>query len=216
MKLILKAIILIIIISCFNLKAFALQIISPNEGQIVYQGDKLLVIVKSDPGEQWVEVVLDIYPMSYNIITSEYIEEIVIPRDKIGTIDFNVLAYDNSGNKIKIIQSLCVKMPPNVVLQKVLVADYKTLYKLPQGSSPEEIQRFESRQLRVEGMYSDGIKRKLTSSSRGTTYKSSDEQVVIVSSEGKMTAQGIGEAKVIVVNGNFHSIVDVVVKLYER
>ena len=196
--------------------SYALTIISPTDGQIVYQGDRLTVIVKPDTGEKWEEVVIDIYPMSYNILTGDYREEIEIPEDQKGNIDFNVLAYDKAGKKVKLTRNIFVKMRPNLVLQSIRVDDYKTLFKLPAGSSPEEMQKVESRQLRVDGIYSDGVERDLTSSSAGTTYTSSNEKIVTVNSEGKMKAQGIGEAKITVRNGKYSAQVDVVVKPYRQ
>jgi len=133
----------------------------------------------------------------------------------LGIITFYVRAYDKSGQETELKRSLLVKLPPNVVLQSIIVDDYKTLFKLPMGSSPEEMQRIESRQLRVKGMYSDGVKRKLTSSASGTTYTSSDETIVKVDKEGKVTAQGIGKAKITIRNGSYSATVDVVVKPYK-
>jgi len=197
-------------------EAGALTIASPQEGQVVYQRDRLIIIVKPDAGELWEEVLLNIYPMSYSPLTKDYRQEIEIPEDTTGTIDFFIVAYDKSGKEIELKRSLFVKLPPNVVLQSILVDDYKTLFKLPTGSSPEEARRIESRQLHVDGRYSDGIERDLTSSTSGTTYTSSDEKIVTVNSEGKMTSQSIGPAKITVRNGNLSAEVDVVVKPYKK
>ncbi|GBE05313.1 bacterial Ig-like domain [bacterium BMS3Abin10] len=206
----------LIVVSLFPHELYALTIVSPSEGQVVYQGDRLTVIVKPDTGEDWKEVLIEVVPMSYNFLTNEYKAEIEIPRDETtGIISFSVAGYDKGGKEFLLERSLFVKMPPNVVLQSILVDDYKTLFKLPPGSSPEEMQRIESRQLHVFGIYSDNVNRELTSSASGTTYTSSNEQVVTVSPEGKVTAQGIGKAKITVRNGNFSAMVDVVVKPYE-
>lgn len=206
----------LVLISFNCWKAYALTIISPKEGQVVYQGDKLPVIVKPDAGEKWEEVLFYIFPMRYNMLTGRYEEEIEIPKDEIGNVDFTILAYDKTGREVKLIRTLFVKMPSNVVLQSILVDDYKTLFKLPSGSSLEDIQRIESRQLYVRGIYSDGVKRTLTSSATGTSYTSSDEKVVTVNSDGKMTAQGIGTAKIIVRNGSLSAEVKVIVKPYKK
>ena len=56
----------------------------------------------------------------------------------------------------------------------------------------------------------------MTPSSNGTTYASSDQNVVTVDKEGKVTAQGIGEAKIIVRNGKYSAEVKVVVKAYKK
>lgn len=194
---------------------YALTIVTPSEGQVVYQGDKLTVIVKPDAGEKWEKVQIDIYPMSYSILTNDYREEIVIPKTETGYIDFSILAYDKTGKEVELKRTLFVKLPPNVVLQSIVVDNYKTLFKLPPGS-PLDMQKIESRQLHLDGLYSDGVERDLTSSTSGTTYTSSNEQVVSVSAEGKLTAKGIGRAKITVRNGQYSAIVDVVVKPYKK
>ncbi len=216
MKTILKLTLLILVMNLFTHNVWALTIISPKEGQVVYQGDKLTVIVKPDSGEKWEEVLLDIYPMSYNILTNEYKEEIEIPEDETGMIDFDVLAYDKSGNKVKLTRNLFVKLPPNVVLQGIGVdPDFMVVYKLPPESDPKDIQKYEFRQIGVGGIYSDGVQRYITSSTDGTTYTSSNEQVVTVDKEGKVSAKGIGKAIITVRNGKYSATVDVVVKPYQ-
>jgi len=213
----LKAIILFIFTSYFSQTAFALQIISPKEGQVVYQGDRLTVIVKQDTGEDWKEMLIEAVPMSYNFLTNEYKAEIEIPRDETtGIISFFVAGYYRDGKELLLKRSLFVKLPPNVVLQSIVVfdQDYMLLYKLPAGSDPTDMQRIESRQLSVSGIYSDKVKRKLTTSASGTTYTSSNEKVVTVNSEGKITSQGFGNAKITVRNGKLSADVEVVVKPY--
>lgn len=211
---ILMRIIVVLIMSLFAHNVWALTIVSPKEGQVVYQGDRLTVIVKPETGEDWKEVLIEIVPMSYNFLTKEYKAEIEIPREKTGVINFYVLAYDKSGKEIELKRSLFVKMFPNVVLKSIIIDDYEVMYKLPSGSSPEEVERVETNQLYFQGMYSDGVKRKIASSASGTTYTSSDVTIVKVDTEGKMTAQGIGRAKITVKNGNHSATVIVVVKPY--
>ncbi|MBI5101637.1 MAG: hypothetical protein HZB33_07385 [Nitrospirae bacterium] len=217
MKSVLITIIVFIFVIYFAQMAFALQIISPKEGQVVYQGDRLTVIVKPDAGENWKEVLLEIAPMTYNIIFNEYREEIEIPRDETtGIIDFEVLAYDNSGNKVKLTRNLFVKLPPNVALNGIEVDNYEVIYKLASGSTVQNIQDIETTKLNVKGVYSDSVKRKMTASAMGTSYSSSDEKVVTVSPEGKVAAQGLGTATITVRNGKFRANVKVVVKPYKK
>lgn len=197
--------------------AFALQIISPKEGQIVYQGDRLTVIVKPDAGENWKEVLLTIVPMSYSILKNEYREDIEIPSDTTGNIDFNVLAYDSSGNKVKLTRNLFVKLPLNVVLTRIEVNPSPLfLEKLPLNSLPDDIRVFGTKNLKVMGVYSDGVKRKLVNSASGTTYTSSNDKVVTVEPDGKAVAQGVGKARITVRNGRVSVDVRVIVDPYKE
>ena len=217
-------IILFSFIACNSHGAFALQILSPKEGQVVYQGDRLTVIVQPAPGEDWKEVLIEGVPMNYNLITNEYKAEVEIPRDEsIGIISFSVAGYDRNGKELLLKRTLFVKLPPNVVLQGIMagskVVSGSTLVlleKLPAGSSATDIETYEKSELSVHGQYSDGVNRILTSSASGTTYASSDEKVVTVDKEGKVVAQGIGKAKITVRNGNFSANVDVLVKPYKK
>jgi len=217
MKRKLTLIILLVSIVLISQSAWALRIVSPKEGDTVYAGDNLTIIVKPDPGENWVGVSFGFDAMTYNPLTDEYKITIQVPRDYYGYYDNLVVdAADSSGHSIELRGKIFVKMPPNVVLQSIVVDDYRILYKLPLGSSPEEMQRIESRPLRVEGMYSDGVKRELNSSASGTTYTSSDETIVTVDTEGKMTAQKLGKAKITIKNGNYSATVVVAVKPYKK
>ncbi len=216
----LKTIILLVFTLAFVQPSWALSITSPQEGAEVYAGAKLQVIVKPAPGEKWEKVILVIFPMSYNPLTNQYKEDIEIPKNVSGNISFDVLAVDKSGNEIELKRTLFVKFPPNVVLQSIVAShagdDFVSLRKMPPDSNPVEVERYETRQLSVHGRYSDNVNRELTPSSSGTTYTSSNEQVVTVSAEGKLTAKGIGRAKITVRNGQYSAVVDVVVKPYKK
>lgn len=216
MKIILGVLMLLfLLINMSYHEASALTIVSPIEGEVVSAGSNLTISVEADPGEAWDSVAFGFYPMSYNPITKKYSYTFKIPEDILGSYDrLIVIALDKSGNEVELRRKIFVKLPPNVVLQSILVDDYKTLFKLPPGSTPQEMQRVESRQLRVDGKYSDGVERDVTASTSGTTYTSSDNTVVTVNSEGKMTAQAIGEAKITIRNGRYSAQVDIVVKPY--
>jgi hypothetical protein len=215
MKMLSKLILLTFLLCILNQQAEALTIISPQEGQIVYQRDRLTVIVKPDAGEQWTEVILDIFTMPYDAASQTYKQEIEIPDDETGNIDFNVLAIDALGNKVKLKRNLVVKMPPNVVMQSIMVGEeLMVLYIAPPNSSPEDKQRIETDQVTVAGVYTDGVNRPITPSAMGTTYVSSDEKIVTVDSEGKLTAKGLGRAKITVRNGKYSTEVRVIVKPY--
>ena len=216
MKFCLKITIFIFILTLLYQSSFALNIVSPKEGQIFYAGSHLDVVVKPDVGEKWTKVILGIFPMTYNTSSNEYRDTIEIPPDELGTISISVLAADQNGKEIELQRNITSKLPPNVVLKSILLnKDFMLLYMPPAGSSPTDYQQFFlSKQISVGGLYSDGVERDLTSSSNGTTYASSDQNVVTVDKEGKVTAQGIGTAKIIVRNGKYSAEVDVDVERY--
>jgi len=197
--------------------AVALTIISPTEGQVVYQGDRLMVVVKPEIGEVWEGVDLEMFPMPYNAITKEYKQEIGIPTTKTGVISFSITAYNTSGEAVKFNRSLFVKMPPYVVLQSIRAnKTIMILFKAPVDMNIEDKKKVEERQITVSGAYSDGFNRQITSSTMGTTYSSSDGKIVKIDSEGKVTPQEIGKATITARNGKFSANVTVFVEPYKK
>lgn len=197
--------------------ASALIITAPQENQVVDAGSSIDVIVRPDAGEQWAKVLLAVFPMSYNTVAGEYKETIEIPKDALGNVAITVLAVDQTGREVELQRNIIAKLPPNVVLQSISVnKKFMLLYKLPAGSAQEDIQRIESRQLSVSGVYSDGVERELTAGASGTIYKSSNEKVVTVSLDGKVTAQGFGNTTITVKNDKLSAKVDIVVKTYRQ
>jgi len=196
--------------------AGALTITSPKENEIVYAGSQLTVIAKPDAEEDWLSVSFGFDQMTYNPLTKEYKITIPVPRDYYGYYDnLIVLATDKNKKTVEIKRTIFVKLPPNVVLNSLLLSnEIMALRKVPQGGNLVDAAKIETRQLGVAGVYSDGISRQIASSSMGTTYTSSDEKVVTVSPEGKVTAQGLGNATITVRNGKFSATVKVVVKPY--
>lgn len=198
--------------------ALALQIASPKEGEIFFAGSDVTLVIKPDSGEEWEYVIYGMSTLSYNPLLKEYRTTLRIPANLVGYEKLSVIGLDKSGKETELIRNILVKLPPNVVLKSIMVfdQDYMLLYKLPAGSKPEDMQRIETEQLSVSGMYSDGVKRKLTSSTSGTTYTTNNEKIVTVDSDGKVTAQSIGTAKITVKNGKYSAQVDIVVKPYRQ
>lgn len=102
--------------------------------------------------------------------------------------------------------TIAITLPPNIVLQKL---------KAFTGSSTGSL-FFSgvglSRRLRIDGIYSDGIERELSSGAVGTAYASSNEKVVTVNPEGIVTAKGPGSAEITVKNGKHKLVVGAIVK----
>jgi len=196
--------------------AISLTIVQPTEGQIVNQGDKLKVIVHPNAEEKWDKVLIEVFPMQYDALSNTYNANVEIPRDETGNVDIVIKAFNNSGKKLIVKRTIFVKMPPNVVLESISVDDLMILYKAPAELNSDDKKTFEVRQITVAGIYSDGFSRQIPSSSWGTTYTSSDEKIVTVDSEGKVTPQTLGTATITVKNGKYSKTVKVIVKPYNK
>ena len=218
MKILLKLFFLLLSIILVWTPVWALSIISPKEGVEFYAGDQLTIVAKPDPGEEWEKVIFGVYPMSYNAITKEYTYTLTIPRDLSGVIDdMYVIAADKSGNVVKLWRKIIVKIPPDVVLESISIyPEYILLVKLMPDDPQEEKEKYEKRQISVDGRYSDNVERDITGSIRGTLYRSSDENVATVNPEGLVTAQSPGTARIIVQNGKHRTEVTVEVLPVKR
>jgi hypothetical protein len=75
---------------------------------------------------------------------------------------------------------------------------------------------FETRNLPVSGRYSNGYELDIHSVSDGTTYTSSDVNIVTVDVDGKLTAHSVGTANITVTNGVFKATTKVIVKSKNR
>lgn len=214
---ILKTFTCICFIFIFSVSSWAATIISPAQDETVYAGSTIFVVVKPDHGEQWQGFVMGFKAFEYDPISNTFKLAVQIPSNTIGYLDdIKVHGIDKDYKEVELNRRVLVKLPPNVVLKSIVIyPDYIVLEKMPPGSKPEDIEAFGSINLIITGMYSDSVKRKLTASSSGTTYISSNEKVVAVSSEGRVTAQGLGSATIAVRNGKYSANVKVVVKTYK-
>jgi len=194
----------------------ALQIVSPKEGEVVFAGSKVTLIIKPAVGEEWEYVLYGLDTLSYEPLTQDYRATLTIPANLSGYQELSVTALDKYGKETEIKRNILVKLPLNVVLQGIRVGeDIMVLYIAPPDSTPEDKQRIESDEISVAGLYSDGVNRSITPSTMGTTYASSDEKIATVDSEGKLTARGLGRVKITVRNGKYSAEVKVVVKPYK-
>ncbi|GBE05315.1 bacterial Ig-like domain [bacterium BMS3Abin10] len=218
MKSKLTLIILLFSIFLISQSTWALYIVSPKEGDIVYAGENLTITVKPDPGENWTAVSFGFDAMTYNPLSDEYKITIQVPKNYYGYYDnLVVVAADSSGNSIQLRGKIFVKLPPNIVLQSISVyPDFIVLYNVPSDENPDDIEKFGTRKISVSGNYSDGVKRKITASEKDTTYTSMNENIVTVSQEGVVAAKSKGETKIIVRNGEYEQYITVIVEPFVR
>jgi chorismate synthase len=73
-----------------------------------------------------------------------------------------------------------------------------------------------TKEIGVAGVFSDGVRRSIKGSSFGTTYQSSNQDVVTVDSEGVLHAIGIGKAIITIRNGDQTAKTDIEVRAKAR
>jgi hypothetical protein len=202
----------------FSSLALGLTITEPKPSTIFHSGDNVTVKLKTAPGENPVAVYcLALHlPFSAISISPPYEFTFTIPSSFTGADTIVAEAKFSDGTIVESKVQIQVVLPSDIVLKSISASPtYILLQKLPAGSDQNEIIAYETDSLAVGGIYSDGVKREITSSSSGTIYTSSDEKVVSVSLEGEVTAQGIGTTTIIVRNGKYSAPVKVVVKPYK-
>jgi hypothetical protein len=211
-----KELICVCLVLLFSVPSWAATIISPTQDQTVIAGSTIDIVVKADAGEQWQGFALGFKALEYDSANNLYKISIQVPNDVLGyRDDLRIIGVDNNNNEVELNRRVFVKLPTNVVLQSITVGeDLMVLYLAPPDSSPEDKQMIETDQVSVAGVYSDGVSRLITSSAFGTTYASSDEKIVTVDSEGKLTAKGLGRAAITVKNGKYSATVKLVVRPY--
>jgi hypothetical protein len=216
-----KKILVILILSMINgaSACWGFTITEPKTGAIFHPGNTIVIKAKADAGENIKMVFLGAIKQNKGaaVFLPPYELSFAIDPDFIGTDTILASARLDDGRVIESNVQITVVLPPDVLLKSIDVEPKIIfLYKLPPGSDLNKVRIFETKSLSVGGTYTDGIEREITSSISGTTYANSDEKVVAVNSEGKMTAKSTGTAKITVKNGNLSAEVKVVVKPYKK
>jgi hypothetical protein len=211
--------VLIITVACSASPVTGLTITEPKPGSQFHAGDKVIVKAVTAPNERPIAVFLFSTQMHFSTLNISPPYELVftIPKAFTGEDTIVASAKFSDGSIVESKMKIFVTLPVNVILKGVDVDPNPVyLYKMPINSDSNDVRIFETKSLGVGGMYSDGVERNITSSQRGTTYTSSNEKVVTVSLNGKVTAQSIGMAKIIVRNGKFSADVEVIVDPYKE
>jgi hypothetical protein len=204
--------------SCYSTPVSGFSITEPKPGTTYHPGDTVTLRVTTDQNEQPVAVYLYATHMQYSELYSSppYELSFKVPADFTGK---DVLVASEKFSDGKIIEArveINVVLPSNVTLQGISVDPTRILLqKLPEESEPNKISAYETRNIGVSGLYSDGINRYIALSADGTTYTSSDDKVVTVDAEGNVTARDLGSATITVKNGKYIATVKVVVKPYK-
>lgn len=195
----------------------AIEITEPTEDAKFEIGTTIRIIVKPQPGENWNAVYFGFDALTYDAIQNVFTRELTIKNNmKIGYSTLKVLAIKN-GQETELTRRVEIVLPTNVKLTSIDVYPSSVfLTKLPQGSDPKRIIALETENLSIAGVYSDGVRREISSSPPDTTYVCSNESVVTVDSNGKLTAQGVGTANITVKVGDLKALIRVNVKAKNR
>lgn len=214
-----RCLIWIILLLSATEMSWGFSLLEPKSGAVFQAGDTVTIKAKQDSGENIKMVFLGALKMGKGTMATvpPYQYSFIIDKDFVGTETILASAKLDNNQIIEAKVDIQVLLPANIILKGISVDPTRILLqKLPEGSEPNKVSAYETRSIGVGGIYSDGIQRYIASSSDGTTYTSSNENVVTVDKEGKVFAQGIGKAKITVRNGNFSATVDVLVNPFKK
>lgn len=194
---------------------YGLTITKPSSGSVFHPGDKVLVKVEPSANENLKAVFIFAGKIGYSTIDlfAPYELEFVIDNNFVGTDKIVASGKLVDGTIIETEIEFKVVLPATVKLDSLEI-DPALLFlqKLPVGSDPNKIRIYGTERIGVAGVYSDGYKRDIAPSMSGTTYRSSDDSIVIVDSEGLATAKAPGRAKIFISNSGKEVSADVIVK----
>ncbi len=203
----------------YALPLHGFEIVTPMPGAVYHPGDKVTFRVAAGADETMRDVFLESLHMSYgDIVTTPPFEiNFVIPKEYTGKDMLLADATMVDGRAVKSSVEINVVLPAGVVVKSISAAPtFILLKKLPPGSDANDIRIAETESIGVGGMYSDNVERNITASTDGTTYSSTNEQIVTVNAEGDVTAQGVGFSIITVKNGPHTAEVKVKVVPYRE
>ncbi len=199
----------------FNLLIFpasvlALTITQPEEGEIYHPGDTVQVLAEAGEGEVFVPgVILDAASIDGGLdVLAPYDFEFQIPTNFLGSLRISAAGKTSAGNILKDEIHIQVVLPSSVRLRSILVDSSPVILLL-------EPEHSRTKTLTVSGRFSDGVEREVTTFP-GTTFQSSNEEIVTVDGNGLMQAVGAGDAEITVRNGELKAVRDVIVKQKSR
>jgi len=212
-------ILIIFICSMWTLDSWGITILEPLPNAVYHAGDEVVVRIQLSPGDNVKEMYIASMKMKKFITLKQTPFEFKYKIDQ-GFSGKDLIVVDTKmadGSFVDLEVQISVPLPANIKLKSMSVyPTFIMLSKLPAGSDPSSVSMNETEQLGVGGVFSDGIKREISSSAFGTKYSSNNEKVASVSSEGEVKAQGIGTSIITVQNGNQIISVKVVVQQFKE
>jgi cysteine-rich repeat protein len=177
-----------------------IAISSPAAGTIVPPGSNVTVTVQTT-GNAPSRGVAIVGPSGIRIIRNPPFTAIVkIPSKSIGTVNLHAFAFYGPSLQFTTPVPVQVRMPPTITLSSVQILNGDVILARPG----------KTQQLKVLGVYSDGVRRDITSDSTETVYDiSSTKPVITISADGLITALKQGYATVVAYNSGVLTSINV-------
>ena len=173
----------------------SLPILTPLDRQIVHPGDIVTVTL----GETDTPLISALFLSRAEVTlieTDPFQAQMEVPAETVGEFPIVVAARDLTGDLR--IGKVILLVEQNAQLNELIVRPAALFMKPGMRLN-----------LSVDGLFSDGVTRRLTDTDTGTLYLSADEGVVTVDEFGSVEYQGPGGTTILVTNGEVEQVVKV-------
>ncbi|MCP3164498.1 choice-of-anchor A family protein [Myxococcus qinghaiensis] len=177
-----------------------MRIVSPAPGTLVSPGSTVTVVAEGTDGFAPSHAYVTSAGKAVFITEPPFTTAFQVPPHAIGTVQLVATGIDGAKRR---------RSSAPVVLSVVSSAQLNSLSVLNDDGVLHGVGT--TRHLVVTGHFSDGIKRDVTSAALGTVYSSSNENIATVTSEGIITARGLGIATLVIRNGDRSTSISVTV-----
>ena len=198
---------------------FAFQVAEPKNGAVIKSGDVIKVKVKIPPGLPIVQVTYTLYeegrapedtmetPPQVVVQAVPFEGAVQVPLEAAGGMRLLAVAHvaERRGRYV-LFDEVVIRVEPDAALTG-LQAEVPVRFSETLG---------EVKFLSVRGKYADKVVRDLTPGHTGTAYRSSNDKIVRVNSDGRAQAVGVGHAEIVASNNTKEFKVLVVVQPENR
>jgi hypothetical protein len=226
-------------------QALAFKILAPTEGQTVSSGDTIPVTIDVGRDTGLVEVRYYWYGEQDDTLVEQadtnstgsivataslvstaagdppYGGRLLVPQDGIGPMRLLAIG-DISRGRLggrSVFDELIVQIEPKATLVSIEFETDKPL-RLGRSGQSSDYGHVDSLgkifDLPVVGIFSDGVARSIRSSATGTSYRSSNEQVIKIHPHGLLQIVGNGHATIAVMNRGKQADLDVIVEVNDE
>jgi hypothetical protein len=188
---------------------YALVITSPRNGEKYKEGETVKVVAEKTQGDPkfafvYFTVTGSLDKCPDRIYTHPRYEcSFIIPPGSPRAIEIGAVAVTAEQPVSSPDITIYVALPSSITLKELKSEIENRLFFSRLG---------QKRQIYIKGSYSDGVERDLRLGQTGTTYASSNENIIKIDADGLATAMAAGNAQVTVMNGDKKLVLDGVVK----
>ncbi|MCK5603356.1 Ig-like domain-containing protein [Candidatus Pacearchaeota archaeon] len=160
-----------------------IKIVEPQDGSKVLAGETISVVVEPVEGFLLEEVMIVTPFIVETMSSAPFSTELTIPTKEIGPISIYVVGKKSLEQFAE--DEITIEIQSGATLESLNI--YPPRLYLEEG---------EQMHITVKGKYSDGVERYITDGNKGTTYQSSNVNIVTVGVNGTAKIQGVGKATI--------------------